>query len=74
MVASGEWPPPTGTSQRDRFVASMLADLQVGKHIHDHHPGSPSRRVNCMQQQHTVTSEGSLQQRLSFGNNCFRRW
>ena len=40
----------------------------------DHHSGSPSRRVNCMQQQHTVTSEGSLQQRLSFGNSCFRRW
>lgn len=29
MVASGEWPPPTGTSQRDRFVAALLADLQV---------------------------------------------
>ncbi|BDA46519.1 hypothetical protein COCOBI_08-6130 [Coccomyxa sp. Obi] len=29
MVASGEWPPPTGTSQRDRFVAAMLADLQA---------------------------------------------
>ncbi len=31
MVASGEWPPPSGTSQRDRFVAAMLADLQVLK-------------------------------------------
>ena len=32
MVASGEWPPPSGTSQRDRFVAAMLADLQVRAH------------------------------------------
>ncbi|EIE23865.1 hypothetical protein COCSUDRAFT_65629 [Coccomyxa subellipsoidea C-169] len=33
MVASGEWPPPTGTSQRDRFVAAMLADLQAEDYL-----------------------------------------